>query len=509
MDTSEDTDLQQAISRSLGQSADGQETGVTDGKNFRPAERSEYPTDQWAMIISKPVMPNPEPENRKRMEGAPAFLKPSGRQHYLPALLTILQEIPMAKEALLAREAILQDYGIGEEWWDGEAIRIRRVVALGEEEPPDVLILIECQRIMAFLELTERAYGNVSVLGQLAETDGDEYGNKTNTVEGAFLDAWSAAVRQTLPTFQLGDIFAIRVTELDSLNPDGEPEKGNYNIVKISSDPPNQLFDQPFSEESTTLYDCLDSALWGAWNYDNPRASYLEFSDVLVFNIEACTPSEQGSGNLCDCPATLYVDRYLEESLAKAKDMLQKQHVLREKVKEGKIAQERFRSVQKLGNKGKSFDAKELLKVVKPFFAGTESMVDEEDSSEITSGESYHNLDAYREIGKTLQEIADRVMAKFQALEDEKDRAMKEIRELSHFSKEVTGTAEDPAHRFTLRGVATDPTTTFILANPNTTEDLIDTDLKDWQWWKIAFTPGEIAPIDYEVSYKLQIKTTA
>ena len=500
MDTREDTDLQQAISRSLGQGLDGQEIGVTDGKNFRPAERSEYPPDEWAMIVAKPVMPNPEPEHRKRMGGAPAFLKPSGRQHYLPALLTILHEIPIAKEALLARDAILQDYGIGEEWWDGEAIRIRRVVALGEDEPPDIPILIESQRIMAFLELTERAYGNVSVLGQIAEMDGDEHGNATDTVEGAFLDAWSAAVHEALPKSQLRDIFATRVTQLDSLNPDGEPDIGVYNVVKITTEQLSQFPDQPLSEESTTLYDAFDSALWGSWSYDNPHTSYLEFGDVLVLHLEPRTSNEQSSACLCDCPATFYVDRYLEESLPRAQDMLQKQYNLRNQIKGGRNTQERFRSVSNIRGKGKPFDAKELLKVVKPFFAGTALVADEEDSSEITSGESYHDLDALKAVGKTLQEIADRVMARFQALEDDKDRFMKEIRELSHFSKEVTGIADEPTHRFTLRGVATDPTTTFVLANPNSTEDLIDTDLKDWQWWKITFTPGEVAPIDYEVS---------
>ena len=501
VDTREDTDLQQAISQSLGhQSLDGQEIGITDGKNFRPAERSDYPTDEWAMIVSKPVMPNPEPEYRKRIDGAPAFLKPSGRQHYLPALLTILHEIPIAKEALLARDAILQDYGIGEEWWDGEAIRIRRVVALGEEEPPDIPVLIECQRIMAFLDLTERAYGNVSVLGEIAEIDGDEHGNVTNTVEGAFLNAWSAAIHEALPNSHLRDIFATRITQLDSLNPDGEPDKGKYNVVKITTEQPTQFADQPFSEGFTTLYDAFDSALWGSWSSENPYTSYLEFSDILVLHLEPRTSNEQSSTCLCDCPATFYVDRYLEKSLPKAKDMLQKQYDLRNQIKDGRNLQERFRSVLNLGSASKAFDAKELLKIVKPFFAGTALVVDEEESSEITGGEDYHDLDALREVGRTLQEIADRVMTRFQALEDDKDRFLKEISELSHFSKEVTGDADDPTHRFTLRGVATDPTTTFVLVNPNSTEDLIDTDLEDWQWWKITFTPGEVAPIDYEVS---------
>ena len=75
------------------------------------------------------------------------------------------------------------------------------------------------------------------------------------------------------------------------------------------------------------------------------------------------------------------------------------------------------------------------------------------------------------------------------------------IKQATSFLKAPSSTIEEgPTHRYTLRGVAIDSRTTYVLANPNAVEDLVDLELEDWQWWKISFDPSDLPPISWEVS---------
>lgn len=500
VNTGGDEEMQQAISMSMSQTLEGQETGVTDGKNFKPAKRSYYDPNSWSVTISKPVMPNPDPEHRKRPQGAPAFMKPSPRGHYLPALFTIFQEIPMAKDALLVRDAILQDYGVGNDWWDGEPIQIHRVVLSGTEDPPtqDVPLVVESQRIMAFLELTERAYGNVSVLGEISEASPEELGN--NAVEGDFLEAWESQVLQVLPDYQLSQIFKIRAKSVDTTEPDLEPNDESFSVIKLNALLVGQPGTAHIPKGCLSLYDAIDSALWGAEPVER-RTTFIEANQIITFVIDQNTPSQLGVTEPVNAAAVFYMDRYLEENVPKAKDMLRKRQKLLDHVSDADSAQAKFQWAPNARNTNQIIDAKDLLNVVKPFFAGTQPTSDEDTADDIINGENYHDLDSHKDVGKRLQEVADRVMTKFQVLEEKKEKLAKQIRELSNFYKEWSDNKEDsPTHRYSLRGVATDPMTTFVLADPNSPEDLIDTLIDDWQWWKICYDAGESEPISIEVS---------
>lgn len=50
--------------------------------------------------------------------------------------------------------------------------------------------------------------------------------------------------------------------------------------------------------------------------------------------------------------------------------------------------------------------------------------------------------------------------------------------------------------RYTLRGVCTASDTTYVLANPSATEDLLDSPADQWQWWKLTYSsaPGTSSP---------------
>jgi len=56
---------------------------------------------------------------------------------------------------------------------------------------------------------------------------------------------------------------------------------------------------------------------------------------------------------------------------------------------------------------------------------------------------------------------------------------------------------EPPHHKYTLRGVSTVPNTVYVLekTKPEDEDDMLSTEAKDWQWWKIAFTINEANPV--------------
>ena len=499
MNENEDIDMQQALSMSMSQTLEDQETGVTDGKNFKPAERSYYDPNSWS-LVSRPIMPNPDPEYRKRPPGTPAFMKPTPRGHYLPALFTIFQQIPLAKEALLARSAMLQDYGMGEDWWDGESIRVRRVVLAESENAAtqDVPLVIETQRIMAFLELTERAYGNVSVLGPLAESD-DAQSSNSHPPESMFLESWRTQLEAITPGNSLATAFISTPRNVNTLDPETETEERAFGVATLSSPQNHQVESMYFDPDAMTLYDVLDAALWGVWMPGGPNQMYIEFGDILTFVIDQNTETQLGRSPPVQVPETLWVDRYMKENMATAKNMLEKQSQLDEKIKQVDFTLADSKSITTRRNE--TVDATLVLKIVQSFFADSESSGDEDDAEQFAKGQGYHDLESYADVNKQLQEVVETVMAKFQTLEEERERMVKELRELkSLFGEGFEDKGESPSHPYTLRGVATDQNTTFVLANPNSTEDLIDTVAEEWEWWKISFDAGETQPINYEVS---------
>ena len=398
----EDRDLQQAISMSLSQTLPGQETGVTDGANFKPATKSYYDPTQWSMTTTRQFLPNPDPEFRKRMEGAPAFMKPSMRDDYLPALITVLHQIPLAREALLARDSVLQDYGWGDDWWDGEPIPLKQVTITDDNNRTSQLdadnVVIETQRLMAFLELSSRAYGNVSVLGQVAESgdDGDE---------GAidkFLMAWVVQITDLLPDYPLRHIFDTHAIS-DASRP--TDEEGNNVTVRVI-----KLFGS-----AEDLYQALDDALWNTWTPESSTMPYLSFGEILVFQQDKKTDLARGQATGFDAPISWYADRYLKENVPQAKKALETRHDFLTELKEIIKLQNKLRFIP-TSDPNRSIDAQDLLGVIKPFFAGElpkDCESDERDST-ILSGRDYHPLEKYKKMSEELQQIADQIMIKHQ-----------------------------------------------------------------------------------------------
>lgn len=161
-----------------------QETGITGTHTtptapyFGPATRSSYDPTDWALTTTAPVtheiyLDPAHPSDRQRKEGEPAFFKPSSDGYHLGPALAIFHSIPAARNALLVPGCVLDDYGCNEGWWSGQPIEASRITNVvendGSEEvkPEPTEVIVEVQRLMAFLDRTKRGYGCVDSLAKM------------------------------------------------------------------------------------------------------------------------------------------------------------------------------------------------------------------------------------------------------------------------------------------------------------------------------------------------------
>ena len=84
------------------------------------------------------------------------------------------------------------------------------------------------------------------------------------------------------------------------------------------------------------------------------------------------------------------------------------------------------------------------------------------------------------------------------------------MRELSKLHTQHSDEEDDPPHcRYTLRGVSTNSETIYVLARPRKEEDLMETESNEWQWWKIAYSPGATRPISYTKLREIEVLKAA
>jgi hypothetical protein len=359
-------DYKRAIELSMapGGQVPGQENGITmsTAPQFGPANRDYYEESAWAMTrntntTSQEIILQPEAEDRKRMEGEPAFLRPSDQTGYLSALLTILHAIPLAREALLFRSQTAEDYGSDPEWWNGTPITLSKVVSMehGQWKPTGnygesllqsadsdddgyTSILRDLQRLMAFLDMTRRAYGSTDAL---ATHDGIRGIGDPNSMVVHFLESWVACVDRPLQ-----NIFATRATKRNQVG--GGLQEDTCLLLEVDVEP----------EHGQTLYDVVDHVVWG----DQPDQELDEVwfdNTASVFTIRLRLVGQSDKGVDVKIPASWYPGRYFHEHLDDAREVRERKlEVIKEieRIDEMMERHSKFRSAN-----GESVDVKELL----------------------------------------------------------------------------------------------------------------------------------------------------
>ncbi|KAK2595163.1 hypothetical protein QQS21_007123 [Conoideocrella luteorostrata] len=310
----EDEDMQRALRESAqeaGIGLAGQQSGVTDASmssapSFGPANRTDYELGDWAMVPSGPsetrVPTAPAASLRKRSPDTPAFLiqgKSTVGKHGLGGLITVLHEIPLARNVFLQIGTPALSYGFNSEWWKGQEILSPQVLARlhsGElewgkqdESKPDVEE--EIHRLMAFLDSTERSYGTVSVLADLIPSSG--LGPEKQLYE--YIGSRNEVILQPLiHTVPLAPVLG------DDLGQDGarfcllemDHHREDYTYIK-------------------TLYESLDHTMWSDALQQNEihegsnMAMFKEMGDVLAIKLGGDGPEDS-----IDIPEKLYLDKY-------------------------------------------------------------------------------------------------------------------------------------------------------------------------------------------------------
>lgn len=405
--------MEQALALSMGQNIPGQESGVTDVSYppyFGPPKREEYDARNWAVTTvgsqTKEIRLNPEPINRKRERNMPAFFKPTPQAYQLSALIKVLQAIPMSREALLSRENLLPDYGYESEWWDGTAIQVPKVVHLTQEghSTDQDEVICETQRLVAFLEETDRAYGSTDVLANMDGIIGKDH----ISVIAGFLEEWRKAVEHTTPNAPLLNVFR-SVGRKEIAN---EPESAEeYPFLALEL-----RIDDGIAEKGQTLYEAVDDALWAEPSESSYEHVYLaKMADLFI--IEATRVGEAGSGLGIKIPSVWYSDRYLQSSIRQVKEMHAGKAAIHQKI--ARIDEAKAKIVEtKISPHGSSIlDATHLLKSATVYFETSESKTDGVAEAKETLENHYISSDRNRftRIADELKALTERIAQKLKS----------------------------------------------------------------------------------------------
>jgi hypothetical protein len=292
---------------------EAQETGVAEAPNtapyFGPATRAEYDKADWAMVpvgaAETHSRDGPVASLRKRKPGAPAFLiqQPSLiGNHRLGGLLTILNQIPLARNILLDCGSPADSYGFDNEWWKGKEIQSLNAMSQnryqnselewGSDDESGLNFEEEIHRLIAFLDSTDRSHGSVSVLASSVPYPADGPEKQFYELLGG---------RNGEKIFPLCQVATLAPVNGDEL---GE-EDARFGLLEI---------EHLRSEYANikTLYEAFDHLMWSDVLSNNvvhegsKMAMFKEMGDVLAIKMGGDGP-EDG----IDIPEELLPEKYL------------------------------------------------------------------------------------------------------------------------------------------------------------------------------------------------------
>lgn len=499
----EEQELQQAVAMSLDQSMGTQETGVTaaapdSSAHFGKATRDHYEENAWAMTLfnetSQEVITIPDPEDRKRIDDEPAFIRPTQDNLYIGGFLTILHEIPLAREALLLRNKLLFDYGQDSQWWNGQSINLPKIVTVHEsQEDSDWEDPIhETQRLMAFLDSTERAFGSSDALAGLKQMNW--FSSDSEEIVARFLETWHAAAVRADPNNPLVTSFMSQAYKKSPFDEVDEPISKELFVF------------EPVVEQDhgQTLYDVLDTAIWSDKPGEDLDDVWLEHvGDILVMKLDSF---EQAKSVNVTVPAVFYPDRYLSTCQSLARDMRIKKLEAQEAV--SKIEQ-RIQQYTTPPNPFVGLTRKEILeKTAAAVPTALKTAMDgksEKLTPEVAKERAERIPQQLRALAAKIEEklkgtfawwISCQVIFANQTTTGLEVRKQKALETMHSYSRMLTEPSESPheppSHRYSLRGVCTEPHVTYLL-KPREIKDQgdamnVDGEENGFQWWRISFS---------------------
>jgi hypothetical protein len=492
----EDAQLAQAMAASRGDFQ--QESGIlhadgTSQQTYGPVNKDQSAHDrQWGMVLSSTqgahsseIVPDVErPEERKHVEGEPRFLKTLPSGDYLPNFLTIAHSIPAVREALLMRDYTMAQYGTDAEWWRGNQIALPKIVHTENGAPADAEIdrfdqfIAETQRLMAALDASQRAYASVNAV---TKTELLLSGENVTLTENFIDKLCSAADAHTDNYDKLTSLFKTRI---GTTNPAGT--RTPYATVL-------PLDVKTAGEDKVQLMEVLDGLLWDT-DIDETGDNYIASAgDILVMHAKQTNLSAEKLQ--LEITPTLYIDKYLEKNVHIARPA--RLEIAREKERVAKI-NEIEKKLTRWQMPGKEIDARAMLHHTLGHFSG-KNMADAENADKengiVVNGTSVPEQPHYAEIAAKLEAVIANVDKKLVRLAEQRESIQKNISKLSK-SSPTELEQEGLKERYTLMGVATKASTTYVLRPKEDHEeddDHMSTENDDeatpdgMQWWRIEY----------------------
>ncbi|KFY09227.1 hypothetical protein V491_08312 [Pseudogymnoascus sp. VKM F-3775] len=486
-----DIDLQRALAESAEEAGiPPQQYGVTQGPvQFGPANKPTYDESQWSMVRAnssvQDFFPDPDAVDRKREDNMPSFLKPSTETNRLAAILTIYHEIPLVREILLDRTNLIPNYGSNPGWWAGKEIEIPDTpmpefsdLNWGLPTPQDYDGFVrEIQRLMAFLDKSDRSYGSAEPLVNNAALRQSQPAD----VEQKFFEALNQIYSTPIGGVSASSLFS------EAVQPGlgGAPLQSRHFAMLDLEIPHSSIL-----ENVETLYDLADYALWMLSGPEiNTRAFLKELGEVVAFRI---TGNDESKG--IKIPATWYPDRYMESNIEVSLEMSKKKAAIRDRMKK----------ICALENKLTyyTFPTLKTVKVKDLFAASMQHDTDLLPANGLNGNDSDTELSPESrptqrlDISAELMNVLESIDKKLKALTDEREKARESLRELSKlYTKPAAEPGQPPKHKYTLCGVSISNHITYVRrrAEPDLIEMDLDADgtAKDAdQWWKIEYSPS-------------------
>ncbi|RAR14296.1 ubiquitin interaction motif protein [Stemphylium lycopersici] len=476
------------------QSIEDQEMGVIGSNpNFGPATRENYDTSSWALVpTATEIIADPIPSQRKREEGQPAILKPSSNFNYLSSLIPILHSIPLFRNELLCPGVLNDDYWVGDDWWKGSPTETARIFedSMGRSEAHGLEILHEAQRLMAFLDNTDRIYGSVNALLQTeAWTEAQSVVDDPDDDLLKFLVMWGFALQSNVPDVELNGLLRSTVNVAGCIQ---ESFALDTTVTRDQSRPDFSLYD--------VLDDTLFSSAMGS-------AHLRDTSNVLIIRLTSSNTEASDLG--CRVPATLYIDRYLEKNKHVIDGMYSdiKQHEERLRAMQAQIEDLKFHSPNKAG--AKKVESLQLLRSSMAAFESQEDQPSSEDAKVLHQLQelckSIENqlttLDEQtQQVQKTIAGISGRFKPTVDdgandatidnAMDTANDAAEKPAESLAVDFPEGQTPADAMQHPYFLYGVATRRDVVYV-RHPDIKSDIPGAT----QWWRMQYDSESSNPI--------------
>ena len=524
----EDDDMMTAMTMSQLASFQQQETGVVgrtgEEVKFGPATREHYDSMQWAMVpmdlsSASEIIPDAEVEQRLHAPGEPRFLKPLPNAEYIPNFLTICHEISGAREALLLRDHVVPDYGQDADWWKGTPIVRPRIVSADDEfstqSDRQEDVLVEVQRITAFLENSARSYGSA---GALMHTDvmksADVGTTHSRTALEAFIQNWILAAR---PKLQDADGDEHLFTTTINVGTADDMQTTDMNLINM----PVAIV----GDGRVELSEVLDRLLWDTPGGDALSSNHIVHpADILVMRLEQTDSSSTKLG--VDVPPMFFVDKYLAENVEATRETRIEMAKTKQRITKIEQIEQKLRTWTS-PTKGKSWDAGLMLQYTLGHFSRTiQPGIEQSDESGDTTpmaidgevGKSHYQATAQK-----LQRIIASIEEKLGILAQEKETARKFLVEISRAPPGGL-TEADLKYRYILRGVATKPNITYVLRpvdEEHETDEMEDDDdhtFAGMQWWRMEYevsASGHTAHVtktkapDYDVIRAVELEHTS